>query len=132
MKKSQLKQIIKEEILKEIRVNQPHGSLNFSKFEVNMDPSTNIPTDEDLLSNTHLRRINLLLVEEVPFLAHVKKYIYNEIEEIKQNPDEFDNLMNGDFFENEFEENIIFHFEQSMPNAIDVSKKVKAYISSLL
>jgi hypothetical protein len=131
MKKSELKHFIKKEILKEIRVKQP-SKENFNKFEVNMDPSTNIPTDKDLSDNGYLQRINLKVVEEVPFLVHVKKYIYNEIEKIKQDPNEFDHLIDAGFFENEFEENIILHFEQSMPNVLDVSKKVKAYISSLL
>jgi len=115
--------------LTEMKVNEPN-LYNFNRFEVNMDPVTNIPTDKDKFKY-NLQRLDLNTVEEIPFLSNVKKYIDDEIENIKQE-DEFEYLKDAGFFENEFEENILLHFEDNMPNALDISEKVKAYINYLL
>jgi len=127
---SEFKRMIELAGLAEIKVNKPGNFYNFSQYEVNMDPTTNIPTDKDKLKY-NLQRVDLNVVEEVPFLFNVKKYIDAQIEDIKQNND-FEYLKDTGFFENEFEENIIDHFEKNIPNALDISKKVKAYIDYIL
>jgi hypothetical protein len=116
--------------LTEIKVKRLEHLYNFNKFEVNMDPTTNIPTDKDKFEH-NLQRLDLNTVEEIPFLSNVKKYINDQIEDIKQNED-IGHLKDVGFFENEFEENIIDHFGENMPNAFNVSQKVKAYIDYLL
>ena len=116
--------------LTEIKVKRLEHLYNFNKFEVNMDPTTNIPTDKDKFKH-NLQRLDLNTVEEIPFLSNVKKYINDQIEDIKQNED-IGYLKDVGFFENEFEENIIDHFGENMPNAFNVSQKVKAYIDYLL
>ena len=116
--------------LTEIKVKRLEHLYNFNKFEVNMDPTTNIPTDKDKFKH-NLQRLDLNTVEEIPFLSNVKKYINDQIEDIKQNED-IGYLKDVGFFENEFEENIIDHFGENMPNAFNISQKVKAYIDYLL